>query len=110
MPPAVAPRAPFDVATVRAQFDRRAARLAGHDALLREVERRLAERLDPVRLAPARIVDVGCGAGHSRALLEARFAQAQWLGVDASAAMLARGRPTGWRRWFGAAGGLRVQA
>jgi malonyl-CoA O-methyltransferase len=110
MPPAVAPRAPFDVATVRAQFDRRAARLAGHDALLREVERRLAERLDPVRLAPARIVDLGCGAGHSQAMLRTRFAQAQWLGVDASAAMLARGRPSGWRHWFGAGGSLRVQA
>lgn len=110
MPTAAAPRAPFDTATVRAQFDRRAARLARHDTLLREVERRLVQRLEPIRLAPARVVDLGCGAGSSQSALRARFAQAQWLGIDHSGAMLSRGRPAGWRRWFGAGAGLRVQA
>jgi malonyl-CoA O-methyltransferase len=81
-------RAPLRIATVRRQFDRRAARLAQHDALLREVERRLLDKLDPIKLAPARVVDIGCGAGHSQALLRRRFPQADWVGVDLSAAML----------------------
>ena len=85
------PRMPARVDTVRAQFDRIAPRFGAHDAVLREVERRLIERLEMIRLAPARIVDVGCGAGHSRALLAARFAQATWIGVDVSPRMLAHG-------------------
>jgi malonyl-CoA O-methyltransferase len=74
---------------VRRQFDRRAARFGAHDALLREVERRLVERLDVIRLAPRQIIDVGCGAGHGRALLAQRFPQAHWLGLDLSPRMLA---------------------
>lgn len=89
--------------TVRRQFDRRAARFASHDALVREVNRRLAERLDYMRIAPRRILDVGCGAGHSRALLAARYPKAQWVGVDLSLPML-RGGTTprrGLARWVG---------
>jgi len=101
------PRIPASVRTVRRQFDHRAARFAAHDALVREVEQRLNERLEVIRLAPERIVDVGCGAGHGRALLQARYPQAAWIGVDLSAAMLAQGatRP-GWaarlRNWSAA--------
>jgi malonyl-CoA O-methyltransferase len=98
-------RAPLRIDTVRRQFDRRAARLQQHDALLREVERRLLDKLEPIKLTPQRIVDVGCGAGHTRALLRPRFAQAEWIGVDLSAAMLtsaagtAASRRGGWLRW-----------
>lgn len=99
-PPPADARAPFRVATVRRQFDRIAARHARHDALPREVERRLFERLALMRLAPARVLDLGCGAGASRALFAARFPQAQWLGVDLSPAMLAQRAAAGrWRRW-----------
>jgi len=91
------PRMPARVETVRRQFQQRVARLPAHDAVLREVERRLAERLDLIRIAPARVLDAGCGAGHSRALLQARFPRAAWLGVDLSDAMLASGAaPAGW--------------
>ena len=82
-----------DLLTVRRQFDARAARFAQHDVLVREIERRLVERLDPIRFVPTRIVDVGCGAGSSRAALLQRYAQAQWLGVDFSLPML-RGAAT----------------
>ncbi|MCU0950983.1 MAG: methyltransferase domain-containing protein [Burkholderiaceae bacterium] len=85
------PRMPARVATVRRQFDRIAPRFGAHDAVVREVERRLVERLDVIRLAPARIVDVGCGAGRGRALLAARFPQAAWVGVDLSPRMLSTG-------------------
>ncbi len=96
------PRMPARVATVRRQFDRIARRMSAHDAVLREIERRLLERLDLVRLAPALIVDVGCGAGHSAAPLSARYPEAGWVGVDLSAAMLTGGA-TGARsrrRWL----------
>lgn len=83
------PRMPARVDTVRRQFDRRAARFAQHDAIVREVGRRLIERLDLIRLDPKRIVDVGCGAAGSRDALLNRYATAQWVGIDLSRAMLA---------------------
>lgn len=91
------PRMPARVETVRRQFDRGAARFAAHDALPREIERRLLERLDIIRVQPARIVDAGCGAGHSRGPLLQRYPAAQWIGADLSTAMLARiSTPRGW--------------
>lgn len=83
------PRMPARVDTVRRQFDRRAARFAQHDAIVREVGRRLIERLDLIRLDPKCIVDVGCGAAGSRDALLNRYATAQWVGIDLSRAMLA---------------------
>lgn len=93
------PRVPARVDTVRRQFERRAARFAAHDFIVREVGRRLIERLDLIRVAPQRIVDVGCGCGGARDALQARFAQAQWIGVDVAPAMLQRARPGG-RAWL----------
>lgn len=86
------PRLPARSETVRRQFESRAARFVMHDALVREVGRRLVERLDMIRVSPARIVDVGCGRGDTRAGLIARYPKAEWIGIDASAAML-RARP-----------------
>jgi malonyl-CoA O-methyltransferase len=87
------PRVPARVDTVRRQFDRRAGRFAQHEFVIREVGRRLIERLQLIRLDPRRIVDVGCGAGGARAALLERYPQADWLGVDVSPAMLARAAP-----------------
>ena len=53
-----------------------------------EVAQRMAQRLDWVRIEPARILDAGCGGGDGRALLHQRYPQASWLGVDSSPAML----------------------
>ncbi len=94
------PRMPARMATVRRQFDQRAARFGAHEAVVREVDRRLQERLELIRLAPKRIVDVGCGAGGSAAGLMQRYPQAQWVGVDLSTAMLRR-MPAPARRLFG---------
>ena len=44
--------------------------------------------------APARVVDLGCGPGNVTRLLAGRWPRAQITGVDASAAMLERARPT----------------
>jgi malonyl-CoA O-methyltransferase len=97
-----AQRVPIRWQTVRRQFDRRAARFGLHDALVREVSRRLIDRLDYMRIAPRRILDVGCGAGHSRAPLHARFPKALWVGADMSLPMLhaGRGARSGWAGWI----------
>ncbi len=42
--------------------------------------------------SPARVVDLGCGAGNVTAILKRRFPEAETMGVDASAAMLERAR------------------
>ena len=42
--------------------------------------------------APSRVVDLGCGAGNVTAILARRFPAATVIGVDGSAAMLARAR------------------
>lgn len=86
------PRVPARTATVRLQFDRRAATFAQRDFLAREVGRRLVERLDLIRLAPKRILDIGCGAGGARAALTRRYPGAEWIGIDHSLSMLERGR------------------
>ncbi len=63
---------------------------------LRFAEERLRPALDllarvPLE-APARAIDLGCGAGNVTAILKRRFPAAAVTGVDASAAMLDRAR------------------
>lgn len=87
------PRMPARLDTVRRQFDRRAARFGQHEFIVREVGRRLIDRLQVIRLDPRQIVDVGCGAGGAHAALLQRFPRARWLGLDLSPAMLARAAP-----------------
>lgn len=79
------------VATVRAQFDARAGRFAAHDALVREVGGRLIDRLQYIRLAPQRVLDVGCGAGRAVTALTVRYPSARVAGLDISEAMLRQG-------------------
>jgi malonyl-CoA O-methyltransferase len=80
----------LDRAAVRRQFDRRAGTADAADFLLREVERRMLERLDLVRLQPARILDVGCGFGDGLRRLRGRWPQAEAIGVDLSLRRVAR--------------------
>ncbi|HKO89061.1 MAG TPA: SAM-dependent methyltransferase, partial [Burkholderiales bacterium] len=58
----------LDRAASRRGFDA----ASGTDALAREIEIRLAERLQYVKLSPARIVDAASGAGASRTYLRAQ--------------------------------------
>ena len=63
---------------------------------LRFADERLRPALDllarvPLE-APARLVDLGCGAGNVTAILRQRFPAAQITGVDGSAAMLEKAR------------------
>jgi len=108
------PRVPIEVDTVRRQFDRRAQDFAKSDFIVREVARRMIERLDVIRLDPARIADVGCGNGASLALLRTKYPRADWIGIDLSPAMLRRhaGRTLAERarRWMGRSSAFRICA
>ena len=81
--------APFvDARRVRRNFSHAA---AGYDAvavLQREVASRMLERLDYVKIEPARVLDLGCGTGASLTALSERYPKAQVLGADVSEAML----------------------
>ncbi|MBA3253638.1 MAG: methyltransferase domain-containing protein [Burkholderiaceae bacterium] len=93
------PRIPASVATVRRQFDMRAPRFRASAELPREVGRRLIERLQYIRLAPHRILDVGCGAAETRAPLLAQYPRADWIGLDISERMLRAANAEGARAW-----------
>lgn len=99
------PRVPTSVDIVRRQFGQRAARLAARDVLLREVAARMLDRLSYIRLAPRRILDLGCGLGRARGPLLERYADAEWLGVDLAEPLLRAGRAEvnatrrGFARW-----------
>lgn len=80
----------LDRSSVRRQFDRRADAADPGGFLLREVERRMFERLDLVTLRPARVLDVGCGLGDGLRRLRGRWPQAEAIGVDLSPRRAAR--------------------
>lgn len=82
-------------------IDRRAARrassraagsYAGAAVLAREVETRMLERLQYIKLAPARILDAGSGVGHGAGHLARAYPEAQVLGLDFAYPMLQAAR------------------
>lgn len=79
-----------DLPTVRRQFARAAATYGSADFLAREIDRRMAERLDYVKISPALVLDVGCGQGASLPHLTQRYPEAMVLGLDATPEMLQR--------------------
>jgi malonyl-CoA O-methyltransferase len=88
-----------DKRAARRAFARAAAGYDAHAVLQHEVGKRLLEHLDPIRIEPARVLDLGCGTGASFAGLRERFPRARLVGVDAALPMLraARGRTPWWR-------------
>jgi malonyl-CoA O-methyltransferase len=104
-----------DARQARRAFERAARRGADPGALQGEVERRMLERLDYVRLRPGRVLDAGCGGGRGLRLLERRYPDAGLLGVDfALSALRAAARPDSLagrlRRFLGGAPRLQVCA
>ena len=89
---------------VRRAFERAAAHYDEAAVLHREVGRRLLEHLDPIRIDPGRIVDLGCGTGTLLDALGKRHPRADVVGVDIAHSMLirARRRTPWWRRVLGA--------
>jgi malonyl-CoA O-methyltransferase len=85
-----------------------AAAVASYDSaavLAREVGRRMALRLDCVRLAPRRFADIGCATGDGVRELMRRFPEALPLAVDFARPMLAavQARSGWWERLRGRA-------
>ena len=90
----------LDKRRVRAAFDRAAGTYDEAAPLQHEVCDRLLERLEWVKLEPARVLDAGAGTGRGTRGLRRRYPHAQRLGLDLSPAMLreARRRDGWWRR------------
>lgn len=82
----------------RAAFERAADRYDQAAVLQHEVESRLLERLDLMRLKPARILDLGCGTGHASAALLNRYKGARVVACDIAIPMLRHTRGRG--RWL----------
>lgn len=73
----------LDRAALRRIFNHKLTAEDRADFMLMEVERRLDERLDPMRLDDAVcVLDLGCGLGRSMPLLARRFPKAQIVAVD----------------------------
>ncbi|MBA1148703.1 malonyl-ACP O-methyltransferase BioC [Ectothiorhodospiraceae bacterium WFHF3C12] len=89
-----------DPAHLRRSFDAAAESYDEAAVLQREVGRRLIERFELVRLAPARVLDVGAGTGATTLDLMKRYRKAGFTALDVSPRMLARARrrATFWRR------------
>ena len=90
--------AALDRRAVRASFEHAAARYDAFAALQDAVRTNLAERLDLVRLAPARMLDAGCGTGGAQRALFARFPKAALVAADFAPAMLAQAKRR--KPWF----------
>lgn len=98
------PSLPIVPADVVRQFARRGD-LADAQFLYGEVASRMMDRLRYIRLAPQALLDAGCGAGASLPMLRERYAQAEYIGLDACGPLLAIARqrhaPGGLGAWVG---------
>ena len=93
------PMSPIDKKRARRSFERAAPGYDDSAVLQREIADRLLERLDYVRLAPARILDLGCGTGYAVEALHRRYRRAQVVALDFALPMLAQARRRGsWLR------------
>ena len=95
--------APLEKRAIRRSFDRAARQYDESAVLQREVGDRLLEHLDPIRIDPALVVDLGCGTGGSFQGLGQRFPRAALVGVDLAPSMLeqASRRTPWWKRAMG---------
>ncbi|MET0661230.1 MAG: malonyl-ACP O-methyltransferase BioC [Steroidobacteraceae bacterium] len=91
----------LDPRLVRARFNRAADGYDAAAAVITELRQRLLERLDVVRLAPERVLDLGAGTGTGTRALKNRYPKAQVLGLDSAHRMLLQARAQrGWLRPF----------
>lgn len=82
---------------LRSEFASAAASYDNAAVLAREVGRRMADRLDVVRLAPRRLADIGCATGDGVRELMRRYPAALPLAVDFARPMLsAVAHRSGW--------------
>jgi len=92
----------IDKKQVRRAFSRAACDYDATAVLQREVCRRMLERLDYIKLQPARILDAGSGTGWGARQLAQRYPAAQVLALDMALGMLnvAREQSGWWRKLF----------
>src|SRR5512142_1972572 len=100
----------IDKRQMRRAFSRAAADYDAAAVMQREVCARMLERLDYVKLQPARILDVGSGTGWGTRQLAQRYPSAQVIALDIAIGMLqaARGRSGWWQKLFGGQRQLQV--
>jgi len=93
----------IDKHRMRRAFSRAAADYDATAVLQREVCGRMLERLDYVRLQPARILDAGSGTGWGGRQLAKKYPAAQLVSLDIALGMLqaARSHSGWWRKLFG---------
>ncbi|MFO7641978.1 MAG: methyltransferase domain-containing protein [Candidatus Competibacteraceae bacterium] len=96
----------LDLKRLRQRFERSAPQ---HDRTVlpyREIGQGLLERLDSIKLQPAVIVDVGCGAGLLAAALLKKYRKARVIGLERAPALVhrARRRAPWLRTLYGAVG------
>jgi len=98
----------LDRAQVRRNFGRAARSYEQHDALQREVQGQLLDRLtfydespDRKGLLPERVLDVGAGTGRGTAQLKQRYPKAEVVAVDLALPMLRAAKAhSGWLKPF----------
>lgn len=96
-PAAARAAVPIDKRQVRRQVARAVSTFDHAAVLPRIVADRLIERLDVVRLQPARVLDAGCGTGYCSRALGRRYPRARIVGMDLVPAMAAAARRNaGW--------------
>lgn len=89
----------LDKKQVRAAFQRAARSYDDAARVQRELGERLMEHLEPVRITPAVVVDIGAGTGGLARRLTSQFPDATVIALDISDHMLRVAR-TKSRRWF----------
>jgi len=92
----------IDKRQMRRAFNRAAADYDAAAVLQREVCGRMLERLDYIKLQPARILDAGSGTGVGTRQLTVKYPAAQMVALDIATGMLqiARGHSGWWRKLF----------
>ncbi len=84
---------------VRRAFGAAAARYDEFAVLQREIGDRLIAHLDFTKIAPRRILDIGCGTGYFTGLLRRRFPRADIVAVDIAEGMARTTHARAGRRW-----------
>ena len=95
---------------MRRAFSRAAADYDAAAVLQREVCKRMLERLEYIKLQPARVLDAGSGTGWGTRQLAEKYPAAQIASLDIAIGMLlaARSRSGWWRKLFGGAQQMQV--
>lgn len=83
----------IDRSAAKRHFSRAAVTYAGASRLEAEVGTRLLERLDYVKIAPQRVLDLGCGPAREAQALAIRYAGVPLLLLDFALPMLRAARP-----------------